>query len=210
MKNWGVIIIDDPMLHHDGWVAVTDVQVDDTKSNEHNHDECVPMVEWQTTSYPNCNSIHEIDLVLSSGKGSSAFPPISNTVTADAATNNNMAPMRRRWLTQHPWQHFKKENNDSLRQKRMETAELSATMGVIKQEDIAFLGQGWFRAAWRMDVDGLEEYDDEEEEYFNRESVVLKTLRYEREFLEEYYEPDDLLFFLFVRNVIQVQRNTLE
>lgn len=188
IKNGEITIIDDPMLHHDGWVAdkntVTDVQQDG-----HYHNECVPMVEWQTTSYPNCNSIHEIDLVLSSGKGSSAFPPINNTVTAaDAATINNMAPMRRRWLTQHPWQHFKKENNDSLRQKRMETAELSATMGVIKQEDIAFLGQGWFRAAWRMDVDGLEEYDDEEEEYFNRESVVLKTLRYEREFLEEYYE----------------------
>ncbi|KAL7438854.1 hypothetical protein ACHAXM_006439 [Skeletonema potamos] len=85
------------------------------------------MAGWQATSYPNCNSIHEIDMVLSS-------------------------------------------------------------VGMIKQEDITFLGQGWFRAAWRMDVDGLEEYDDDEEDYYQKESVVLKTLRYEREFLEEYYE----------------------
>ncbi|KAL7501699.1 hypothetical protein ACHAWT_009568 [Skeletonema menzelii] len=173
--------INDPMLHHDGWseISTTDLHYDDN-FNENNGD-CVPMAPWQTTSYPNCNSIHEIDLVLSSGKGSIAFPPLQNRNTAATTTTSAATKMRRRWLSQHPWQHFK----DDPHQK---SPELNPMMGIVQQEDITFLGQGWFRAAWRMDVEGLEEYDDDEEDYYQRESVVLKTLRYEREFLPEYYE----------------------
>ena len=171
--------IDDPMLHHDGWDVIKTTDQQDYDNFNENNGECVPMAAWQTTSYPNCNSIHEINLVLSSGKGSSAFPPLNNIATTAVAAET----MRRRWLTQHPWQHLKKEDDP-----HRNSAELNATMGMIKQEDIAFLGQGWFRAAWRMDVEVLEDYDDDEDEYYQKESVVLKTLRYEREFLEEYYE----------------------
>lgn len=166
-------IINDPMLHHDGWAAstTTDDQHDDYNFNE-NNGECVPMASWQTTSYPNCNSIHEIDLVLSSGKGSVAFPPLQHGEKSATTMRR-----RRRWLTQHPWQAFKDKH-----------PELNAMMGMIQQQDITFLGQGWFRAAWRMDIEGLQEYDDEEEDFYSTESVVLKTLRYERDFLQEYYE----------------------
>jgi serine/threonine protein kinase len=173
-------IIDDPMLHHDGWSATSTTDEQNGGIFNENHGECIPMAGWQATSYPNCNSIHEIDMVLSSGKGSIAFPPINNMVTTAATTTTTM---RRRWLAQHPWQHFNGEDDPHRK-----NSVRSATMGMIKQEDITFLGQGWFRAAWRMDVDGLEEYDDDEEDYYQKESVVLKTLRYEREFLEEYYE----------------------
>mmetsp|Transcript_17770 Transcript_17770/g.30046 ORF Transcript_17770/g.30046 Transcript_17770/m.30046 type:complete len:660 (-) Transcript_17770:93-2072(-) len=170
-------IIDDPMLHHDGWAATTTSDKHDDDNYNENNGECVPMAPWQTTSYPNCNSIHEIDLVLSSGKGSIAFAPLQTTKMAAAASTT----MRRRWLTQHPWQHLQDEPHRKNHQ-------LNPMMGMIKQEDITFLGQGWFRAAWKMDVEGLEQYDEEEEDYYQKESVVLKTLRYEREFLQEYYE----------------------
>lgn len=40
---------------------------------------------------------------------------------------------------------------------------------------LTFLGQGWFRSTWQLGSDA-------------EEPVVLKTLRLEREFLEEYYE----------------------
>lgn len=174
-------IINDPMLHHDGWTSqtATDDRNDDDNFIENNNDECVPMASWQTTSYPNCNSIHEIDLVLSSGKGSVAFPPLQQHGNTSAPTTTTMR--RRRWLTQHPWQTFK----DNPHRKH---PELNPMMGMIQQQDITFLGQGWFRAAWRMDSKGLQEYDEEEEDYYDTESVVLKTLRFERDFLQEYYE----------------------
>lgn len=43
------------------------------------------------------------------------------------------------------------------------------------EETISFLGQGWFRHAWKLQL-------------AHNESIVLKTLRLERDFLEEYYE----------------------
>ena len=50
--------------------------------------------------------------------------------------------------------------------------------GIMKEEDLAFLGQGWFRSAWKLDVSGIPEYWNEvEEEMVSEESVVLKTLR---------------------------------
>ena len=49
--------------------------------------------------------------------------------------------------------------------------------GIMKEEELAFLGQGWFRSAWKMDVGGIPEYEEGEEEDFFDESVVLKTLR---------------------------------
>ena len=34
----------------------------------------------------------------------------------------------------------------------------------MKEEELAFLGQGWFRSAWKMDVGGIPEYEEGEEE----------------------------------------------
>lgn len=43
------------------------------------------------------------------------------------------------------------------------------------EETLSFLGQGWFRHAWKLQL-------------ASNESIVLKTLRLERDFLAEYYE----------------------
>ena len=170
-------IINDPMLHHDNWVASEPIEQrsDDVYYSKETKGDCVPMADWQTTQYPNCNSIHEINLVPSSDKRSTtAFPPLNYIDTTTTTTLTTAK--RRRWLAHHPYQTLKYEQP------------LNPNMGTIQQDQTTFLGQGWFRAAWRMDIQGLNEYNDEEEEYYHEESVVLKTLRYEREFLEEYYE----------------------
>lgn len=93
---------------------------------------CVPMAKWMTASYPNCNSVHEID---------------------------------------------------------MEQGVLSVTYD--DEEDLKFLGQGWFRVAWKYVNDNFD----------GSPSVVLKTLRIEREFLDEYYD-------LHRRDAIAMERLT--
>ena len=83
---------------------------DKSPANENGKEEeqCLPLGEWQTQSFLNCNTLHEVDM--------------------------------KRYLT--------------------------------------FLGQGWFRSTWKVNLnDGIQ-----------NETMVLKTLRLEREFLEEYYE----------------------
>lgn len=87
--------------------------------SENSHlENCVPLAEWMTDSYPNCNLFHEISLPRS----------ILVNTTSPGLTDE-----------------------------------------ALKQ-----LGRGWFRTTWRWDR-------------FN-EALVLKTLRVEREFLNEYYD----------------------
>lgn len=79
---------------------------------------CVPLAEWMTDSYPNCNLFHEISLPRSI---------LANTTSPE-----------------------------------------------LTDEELTQLGRGWFRTTWRWDrLD---------------EALVLKTLRFEREFLNEYYD----------------------
>jgi len=127
---------------------------------EEDQPQCIPMASWQTTSYPNCNVVHEISLVSSRG---SVFPQY------------NQQHRRRRALSAHPEIiHINHKLNGR---------------GITKEESsIEFLGQGWFRSAWELYTENIPEYDEEEEEWGYEESVVLKTLRIERDFLEEYYE----------------------
>jgi len=77
------------------------------------------MAEWMSASYPNCNSIHEIDMEHS----------VSSITYED-------------------------------------------------EEDLKFLGQGWFRDTWQY----------VNENFANYPPVVIKTLRIEREFLDEYFD----------------------
>jgi serine/threonine protein kinase len=103
----------EPRKHvHVEELPVNNIQ-DDWQPPEH-HERCLPKADWQTRSFPNCNSIHEIAI-------------------AEAAAE-----------------------------------------GVVSEDSLKVLGEGWFRTTWRMD-------------HFD-ESVVLKTLRIEREYLSEYYE----------------------
>lgn len=75
--------------------------------------QCIPKADWHQASFPNCNSIHEINL-------------------------------------------------------------LSAAEINEEEEQLHVLGEGWFRTTWQLTA--------------HNASVVLKTLRIERDFLQEYYE----------------------
>ena len=81
-------------------------------------DNCVPLADWMTDSYPNCNHFHEMSLPLS----------IEGNISSSVIVDNRLKK----------------------------------------------LGRGWFRTTFRWDRP--------------HESVVLKTLRIEREFLSEYYD----------------------
>jgi len=182
----------DPMLHHDGWIPSNEgddnIPINNDDVGESAEEEssgsqrCVPMAEWQTTSYPNCNVVHEIDMVRSSGPGSYVLP---------ALNENNKHGNNRRGITSHPKVLLdlikrvrRKYPDDSGKKKKAKLA----SQGIVKEESLEFLGQGWFRSAWKMYAEGIPEYDEEEEEWLDEETVVLKTLRIERDFLEEYYE----------------------
>jgi serine/threonine protein kinase len=90
------------------------------------------LAEWQTYSFVNCNTLHELDMILGTTR---ALDDSSLGVAGHSYSNNNSIP---------PVQ-------------------------------LDLLGQGWFRSAWKVETT----YDD---------ALVLKTLRLEREFLEEYYD----------------------
>ncbi|KAL7463286.1 hypothetical protein ACHAXS_003660 [Conticribra weissflogii] len=57
----------------------------------------------------------------------------------------------------------------------------------MAEDDVTFLGQGWFRSAWKVEEDDDDGGGIEGGVTFD-EAVVLKTLRSKRDFLEEYYE----------------------
>lgn len=78
---------------------------------------CIAKAAWQEQSFPNCNSIHEINVAV------------------------------------------------------------SAAEDAVDEDSLSILGEGWFRTTWRLDRIAPV-----------KESVVLKTLRIEREYLSEYYE----------------------
>jgi serine/threonine protein kinase len=79
-------------------------------------DGCVAVADWQSKSFPNCNSFHELDL------------------------------------------HRAVDESESS---------IGASIGL--------LGTGWFRSAWKWNVE-------------RDTSIALKTLRFDREFSEEFFE----------------------
>lgn len=110
---------DDPMLHAPpGFEAVPQ----DRMKPDYTQGDCVPMHDWQTKSFPNCNMVHEYDL-------KAAGPGIY-------------------------------KNNTNL----------------VLEDTMLLLGQGWFRHTWRLNMRASDE------------SAVLKTLRLEREFYDEFYD----------------------
>jgi len=124
-----------------------------------NAEDCVPKAAWQTTSYPTCNNIHEIDFVHSVGR---------NTQSHIFAENHT----GRRFVTDYA-------SKKSMKQ--------------TQEVDVELKGQGWFRTAWAVDRETSPfkvVYDDDawDDEYRREEQVILKTLRIERDFAEEFYE----------------------
>jgi len=185
--------INDPMLHHDNWqpadedyILSIDGYEEGLKSAEENlkEEQCVPMAAWQTTSYPNCNSVHEIDMKFSSGPGSYAFPKKRSSAKpyrrrrSVASHPPMLARIHKKILEAHP---------DAERKKKAKMA----AQGKMREEYVEFLGQGWFRGAWEVYAEGVppgdEDWEEEEDadgggggvyEGGVDESVVLKTLRY--------------------------------
>ena len=129
--------IQDPMLYA---ALGEEAAEQDHQRRPASEGDCVPMKDWQTFSFPNCNAFHELDM---GANGS------NRTVDLNASA-------------------------------RLGSGRVRGSVGgapTSKDDYVAFLGRGWFRGAWRVDF-GLE----------GREPVVLKTLRLEREFYDEYYD----------------------
>lgn len=94
-----------------------------------NTSKCLPMAEWMKASFPNCNSIHEMDM--------------KSSVSS-----------------------FRINDNEG---------------------DLKFLGQGWFRTTWKYRDDNYQS-NHKRDDLLSPTAVVLKTLRIEREFLDEYFD----------------------
>ena len=179
----------DPMLHEDGWtprpVREAPTERDDGSSSAADVDEekerCAPMASWQTTAYPNCNSVHEIDLVRSSSMGSLTFP-------SDGMTARHK--LSRRHVSRIPGEFARRLADLTARfpDPKARRQDKDVARGVDKEVSLEFLGQGWFRAAWEVHAEYIPDYDWEEDAWGYEETVVLKTLRIEREFLDEYFE----------------------
>ena len=174
------------LFNHEGWNTPAYFNEDEASTdnvlvyNDYNYNDvggeedqpqCIPMSSWQTTSYPNCNVLHEISLVSSRR---SVFPQYNEKLFNIDNIHTQQHRRRRAISTQPEILHINQKLNG---------------LGITKEESsIKFLGQGWFRSAWELYTENIPEYDEEEEEWGYEESVVLKTLRIERDFLEEYYE----------------------
>jgi len=134
----------DPMLHVP---PGEEAAPQDHDRQPHVQGDCVPMKEWQVSSFPNCNVFHELDIMGMGRNGT------------DVAFHNAMKTRGDR---------ERRSSNEGRRR---------GGLYHMEEDAVSFLGRGWFRAAWKVDF-GLEE----------SYPVVLKTLRLEREFYDEYYE----------------------
>ena len=183
-------IIIDPMLQNNDNDNDESIIVDTTSLNNNENylednqyhqqqqqqeEECVPMVEWQTTSYPNCNLVHEIDLIRSSGSGSRTFSSKHPSRRHIAPFPPTLIRLIRRLA--------KADHGVTTRTDHRNKNHNLNAKGIMKEDHVAFLGQGWFRSAWKVDslrtYDEDQNYDDDawKEEATFDESVVLKTLR---------------------------------
>jgi hypothetical protein len=107
----------------------------DEDEGDFEKDECIPLAKWQTYSFVNCNTLHELDMILGTTRALDDSLGVAGHNNNNSSSNNTRTP---------PVQ-------------------------------LDLLGQGWFRSAWKVET----VYDD---------ALVLKTLRLEREFLEEYFD----------------------
>ena len=140
---------------------------DDTANQAHStNSNCTPMAAWQTTSYPTCNSIHELNIFSSGQDSLGYFQP-------DIIRENE-----ERRLPFHIYQQQKVEPDSYIR-KLSRILEHSPKKGVEIQIPDSYsakiLGNGWFRHAWEVTDNIL------------GTMVAIKTLRLERDFIPEYY-----------------------
>jgi hypothetical protein len=99
---------------------------------------------------------------------------VNTQATASTSTLSPVQQRREQCIPQEKWQTDSFVNCNQLHELDM--------VSKSKDDELKFLGEGWFRAAWQFSF--LEYNADSVEE----SALVLKTLRLEREFLDEYYE----------------------
>ncbi|KAL7527118.1 hypothetical protein ACHAXR_003684, partial [Thalassiosira sp. AJA248-18] len=109
-------------------------------SNYNRHTNCTPMAKWQTTSFPTCNFLHEMNIFSSS-------PTLSYF---------------------HP---FRQRKGDLEKEVANEQV-----VPISETYTARILGNGWFRHAWEV----MDSY--------RGDSMAVKTLRLDRDYLHEYYE----------------------
>ena len=154
------------MFNHKGWKTPSYFNEDEASTDnvlvysynnvdggEEDQPQCIPMASWQTTSYPNCNVVHEIGLVSSHG---SVFPQYNENLFGINNIHTQQYRRRRAIRSQPEILHI----NSKLRE------------NIKEESSIEFLGQGWFRSAWELYAENIPEYDEEEEEWGYEESVV--------------------------------------
>ena len=126
----GRIIQDDSNMHITATSPAVEYIEDDFQQGD---ESCVPMKDWQTTSFPTCNLVHEIDML--------------------AGINKDGTKKRTHRKQKHP---------TTLR--------------------VKFLGRGGMRLAWKASQDffGTEELE--------KDQVVLKTLKWQRDYIAKNYE----------------------
>ncbi|CAB9503569.1 Probable serine/threonine-protein kinase [Seminavis robusta] len=129
--------------------------------------ECVPMAEWQKSLPVNCNAMHELDMLASiinaQGNSNGKKHRLTTNVTQQDPNTSNNIPVFSRSL-----------GHGAIRNQTWNESQLK------------FLGQGWFRAAWKLDRQLPEQFQDEKDSL--GETLVLKMLRPERDFTAEFYE----------------------
>jgi Protein kinase domain len=125
--------------------------------------QCVPMAQWQTRSFPNCNTHHEIDCP------SRMEDPSGRHYDAHAPTNS----------TRHDDDDLSRSTPKLWRDKRIKRTPSRA----LSQETLHVLGEGWFRTTWSLDHVAFN--DDGQ---LAVDELVLKMLRIERDFTDEFYE----------------------
>ena len=114
----GRIIQDDSNMHITATSPAVEYIEDDFQQGD---ESCVPMKDWQTTSFPTCNLVHEIDMLAG-----------------------------------------------------------------INKDGVKYFGRGGMRLAWKVSQDF---YDTEELE---KDQVILKTLKWQRNYTAQIYEHNHI------------------
>ena len=144
--------------------AIQDKNTDPGNIDSEGVDECVPMAKWQSSVPVNCNSFHELDFFSSITNAGGDETPHENDGNKRQRHSSDTMPVsahiRHLQIPRHNW--------DDSRMK--------------------FLGQGWFRAAWRLDQWPPGHVSEDDEDSSGTETVILKMLRPERDFTAEFYE----------------------
>ncbi|CAJ1938088.1 unnamed protein product [Cylindrotheca closterium] len=112
-------------------------------------------------------------------------PTTTENVDTTDQTLNPLQERKEQCIPQESWQTDYLINCNQLHELDMVSSSI--------RDKLKFLGQGWFRAAWKFSFtkytyETTEESGTTKTVTMTQEGLVMKTLRMEREFLDEYYE----------------------